>query len=79
MNKEKYSHLKRIGNHYLSDNIIDAPYMPSKMNYEVHPITKSIEVIVRMDDEDGAFTFIAGKDHIPFLEQMLVDLKEVAN
>ncbi|KEP26589.1 hypothetical protein FCO27_18630 [Bacillus pumilus] len=77
MKKEKYSHLKSIGDHYLSDSIIDAPYMPSKMNYEVHPITKSIEIIVRMDDEDGAFAFIAGKDHIPFLEQMLIDLKEV--
>ncbi|RKE76745.1 hypothetical protein [Bacillus safensis] len=78
MNKEKYSHLKCIGNHYLSNSIIDAPYMPTKMNYEVHPIEKYIEIIVRMDDEDGAFAFIAGKDHIPFLEQMLVDLKEVA-
>ncbi|MER3115336.1 hypothetical protein [Bacillus altitudinis] len=77
MNKEKYSHLKCIENHYLSESIIDAPYMPSKMNYEVHPIEKSIEIIVRMDDEGGAFTFIASKDHIPFLEQMLIDLKEV--
>ncbi|WP_111290009.1 hypothetical protein [Bacillus safensis] len=77
MNKEKYSHLKCIGNHYLSDSIIDAPYMPTKMNYEVHPIEKHIEIIVRMDDEDGAFAFIARTEHIPFLEQMLVDLKEV--
>ncbi|MEH7653169.1 hypothetical protein [Bacillus safensis] len=77
MNKEKYSHLKCIENHYLSESIIDALYMPSKMNYEVHPSAKNIEIIVRMDDEDGAYTFIAGKEHIPFLEQMLVDLKEV--
>ncbi len=77
MKKEKYTHLKRIGNHYLSDNIIDKPDMPSIMNYKVYPIAKCIELIVRMDDEDVAF--IAGKDHIPFLEQMLADLKEVAN
>lgn len=77
MKKEKYSHLQRIRNHYLSANIIDNPHMPAIMNYELYPIEKCIEIIVRMDDKDVAF--IAGKDHIPFLEQMLVDLKEVAN
>ncbi|AGE61036.1 hypothetical protein FINN_43 [Bacillus phage Finn] len=81
MNENRFPHLTQYEHPhselYTSQEVNDGdPDCPSVLDYQVDTNDKDITLAINDGDDDYA-CFILNKDHIPFLEQLLSDLKEV--
>lgn len=78
MSKVKFPKLKELIDNelYASETVSDGDLvLEGRLSYYLDVEEKDLSI--HLDTDDKIVTFTARKQHIPFLEQLLADLKEV--